>query len=179
MSKTTLWVFLAVFLILLAAVLLWFLLRARDIDGPRLIERYGESDENPVLLIDYCVKTLATVNGDGYRETVLYQWKDGACEVHYYSKYEGDEEETHRGFSVDSAVLEEAYRIISKNRISVWKDRRYAPGPDGTQYILKFRTEDGTYIRVSSDNMPEDGQAILAQVKACLDRYALEENLLP
>ncbi|MDO4976861.1 MAG: hypothetical protein Q4E53_06325 [Eubacteriales bacterium] len=136
----------------------------------------AKHEEDIIMLIDYCKRTLATVGGDGYDETVLYQKKDGSCELHYYSKYEGDEVEAHSAYSVDQAVIEEAFDIIEKNKISNWNDEYDNIGLDGGEYILKFRTEDGGYIRATSNNMPENGISIMSSVAHCLDRYVDKEN---
>ena len=130
------------------------------------------------MLIDFCKKTVGTSGGDGYSETVLYQNEDGSCEVHFYSRYEGDVEETHSVYTVDKAVIDDAYEIIDRNNIASWNETRYGPGMDGAVYVLKFRNEDGVYVRVSSENMPEDGLDIMCSVNNCLNRYVKEELAL-
>lgn len=124
------------------------------------------------LLVDYIRRTVATAGGDGYSETVLYLNSDGTAQVHFYSRYEPEEKEHHTAYSVDSAVIEEVYAIISDERISSWNDRKYLPGPDGAVYVLKYRTADGEYIRVSSDSMPEDGIGIIGKINTVMGSYA-------
>lgn len=157
--------------VILAAVLVCVLTRGKSVRVP---EPFPASDEegDRILLIDYCVKTVATVGGNGYRETVLYQNKDGSCEVHYYSRSEDEPEESHAAYRVDPTVVADAYALISRNRIGSWNEKKYGPGPDGTQYVLKYRDNGGECIRVTSDNMPEDGIPVLREIKACLDSYA-------
>ena len=36
------------------------------------------NDRKPVMLIDYCHRTVVTVGGDRYKEVVLYKNSDGA-----------------------------------------------------------------------------------------------------
>lgn len=168
-------------LIVTAAVIIIITVCSRHIDGPSLRNDFSDSDGDKVMLIDYCKKTVATVGGDGYRETVLYQNRDGTCEVHYYSKFVYDEVESHSGYTVDSKVIEDAYAIINRHAIVTWNDRKFGSGPDGAVYILKFRGNNGEYTRVTSNNCPENGISVMSDVVACLRDYADEgekiENL--
>ena len=153
---------------------LFFILRGRT-PSKAVVQDAGNAGEREQnMLIDFCKKKVATVGGNGYSETVLYQNADGSCEVHYYSRYDGDTEETHSAYPVDRSVIEEAYGIINKNGIAGWNDKRYGPGPDGTVYILKFRADNGEYIRVTSDNMPENGIEIVCSVNECLSSHVKE-----
>lgn len=144
------------------------------IDGPGLINGFGDEEE-PVMLIDYYTAIVGTVGGDGYDETVLYQNKDGSCEIHYYSKYESDEEESRRVYRADEKVIEEAYDIINKNKMTEWNDKYKDSCIDGAVYSLTFRNNEGEYVKVSTDSMPEDGINIMGEVAVCMDTNAIEE----
>lgn len=145
------------------------------IDGPGLINGFEDGEEQ-VMLIDYYSAVVATVGGDGYDETVLYQNKDGSCEIHYFSKYESDEEESHRVYRADPEVIEAAYDIINKNDMASWNEKYDGPGLDGGYYSLKFRNNEGEYVKVSSDSMPEDGINLMGEVAVCMDTHAIEEK---
>lgn len=158
------------FLAAAAAVMVVFMVNKNenDIKGSELINGYTDKDEEQVLLVDYCKKTVATVGGDGYSETVLYQNRDGSCEVHFYSKYEYDKAEKHSGYTVDPAVIEAVYKIINDNKIMQWNDKYNSFGMEGAEYVLKFRGNGGEYIRCTSEHMPDDGLSIMGSVNALL-----------
>lgn len=133
-------------------------------------ELIGEDGEK-TLLIGYTSRRTGTAGGDGCSSTVLYLNGDGTAEVHFFSRYEPDEKESHTAYAVDPSVIEEAYTIISENGISSWNEKNYVSALDGGGYELMFRTVPGEYVRVSSDCMPEDGPRIMGEVAACLARY--------
>ena len=178
MKKSCIIIIVLCVVLALSAALYFFKFRG-TVDGPKLIHGFSEADGQQVMLIDFCKKTVATVGGDGYSETVLYQNRDGSCEVHYYSKYEGDTKESHSAYSVDKAVIAEAYEIINQNKIAAWNEKYNGPGMDGAIYVLKFRTNSGDYIRATSDNMPDDGIAILYSVNDCMNSFVKEDAVLP
>lgn len=178
MFKNWIAVIAAAVLLLAAAGILIFLSRSR-IDGPALIRGFREDESDPVMLVDYCVKTVATVGGDGYRETVLYQHRDGSCEIHYYRMYDADSEEAHSAYSADGPVIAKVYAIINREHIADWNDRKYSRGPHGIQYVLKFRGSDGEYVRVTSDSIPKDGIEVFQKVGECLSAHAGEKIDLP
>ena len=82
-------------------------------------------------------------------------------------------------YLVDKAVIEEAYAIITKNREST-RNKKGILGNfgaiAGAVHILKFRNEDGTYTRVTSNSMPAHGLRIMREVKDCLAGYVREKN---
>ena len=177
MNKINKWILAAILILAAAAAVMVVLMvnkNENDIKGSELINGYTEKDEEQVLLVDYCSKTVATVGGDGYSETVLYQNRDGSCEIHFYSKYEYDKEEKHRGYSVDPAVIDAAYDIINEKKMILWNEKYDSFGLEGAEYILKFRGGSGEYIRCSSDHMPDDGLSIMSSVNALLIDYVNE-----
>ncbi|MBO2516493.1 MAG: hypothetical protein CW338_04335 [Clostridiales bacterium] len=129
-----------------------------------------EPGEEPVLLIDYCRRTVATVGGDGYDETVLWLYPDGSTQVHHYDWYEYYEgEEHHTWYTVDNAVIADAYALIAKYDFAGWKNRTdLLPGMCGGQVILKYLTPEGDIVRVSTDSAPEEGQAQMYDVIRCV-----------
>lgn len=137
----------------------------------------GELTES-VMLVDFCRRTVATVGGDGYSEVVLYETPEGETQVHFYSRYEGDEEESHRAYRAADGVKEKAYELISRYGMAGWNDEEHGPGMTGAIVVLKFRCADGSYIRVSSDNMPDDGAGMMYDVRACLTEGLTEDDLI-
>ena len=145
-----------------------------NIDGAKLINGFTDADGQQVMLVEYSKQTVATVGGDGFAKTILYQNTDGSCEVHFVSSNDGDEKETRTAYSVDSAVIGEVYDIINSSSMSAWNGKYSGTGLDGAVYSLTFRTNDGGYVRASSDNMPEDGISIMDSVCSVMESYALK-----
>ncbi|MCR4611605.1 MAG: hypothetical protein K5644_06875 [Lachnospiraceae bacterium] len=145
--------------------------RLNKIYTPNLTVAEGEER---IMLVDYCHKTVGTNGGDGYNETVLYYTKDGKCEVHYFSQYEYEGEMSHSIYEVDNKVIEDVYKILRELDMASWnekyKNSKYVI--TGAAYVVKFRLNDGEYVRVTSDNMPEDGIRKAYNIAACLDEYA-------
>ena len=155
-----------IIIIIAAAVTIWRNTAAIDVPA--------NTGKDSVMLIDYCERTVATVGGDVYSETVLYQNRDGSCEVHYFSKYECDEEESHIYFPADEAVVKEAYSIISSSHMKKWNEKYDTSGLEGASYSLKFLTDNGEYITVTSDNMPDNGVGIMRSVENCISSFAVK-----
>lgn len=100
------------------------------------------NDRKPVMLIDYCHRTVATVGGDRYKEVVLYKNSGGSAELHFYEKRQSETKEAHMAYAVDKAVIEEAYALITKNRASTWSKKKIlgnVGAVTGAVNILKFR----------------------------------------
>ena len=170
-------VFLIGFLLILGAVFVPFPVRqtAPVTDAPQFAVVEFEPGDKPLMLIDYCRSTVATVGGDGCSEVVLWLYPDGSTQVHFYELYEDYEgEEKHTQYTVDSSVTGAAYALIEEYDFAGWAKRQdLLPGLDGARVVLKYRTQDGTYVRVTSDAAPEDGLSQMYDVCRCLTDCAL------
>lgn len=121
------------------------------------------------MLIDYYRATVATVGGDGYTELALY-YVDGAFELRRYEKADPEAEETVEVFAAPAAAYDECAAIIDECGFRGWKPGE-GVGIAGALYVVRFRDGDG-YVRVSSEDMPEDGAEKLRRVGAALAKYA-------
>lgn len=168
-------VFFIGFLLVLGAVFVPFPVQqiAPVPDAPRVAAVEFEPGDEPLMLIDYCRSTVATVGGDGYSEVVLWLYPDGSTQVHYYDWYEDYEgEERHMAYTVDPAVAEDAYVLIGEYGFDGWETRKdLLPGMTGARITLKYRAADGTYVGVSTDRAPEDGAEQMRNVMLCITGY--------
>lgn len=133
--------------------------------------------EKEVVLIDYYRATVATVGGDGYKESVLYDRGGDSLLLRCYSKSFGSDE-TVVEYLVPRDALEECQKIIKKNKLNEWKDRDDLVAITGARVAVRFINDDGSRIRVSSEAMPENGKELMYEVGAALGRYARDEYRL-
>ena len=145
-------------------IVMIFLFADKPIDGPNLINGFTDKDDDKVMLVEYTSKRTGTYNNDGYQKTVLYQNKDGSCEVHFYAMNVGDEKEAHSAYRVEKQIISEVYKIINDNKLVKWNKKYKDFGLDGGYYSVRFRNSDGTYVTVDSDRMPDDGQRIMGSI---------------
>lgn len=128
-----------------------------------------------IMLIDYFHKTIATVGGDGYYEIVLCYYSDTKVKLSVYERYEGYDKEYCKNYIVPYEVADKCYEIIKKNKLREWNKRYDDLGIDGSVTVCKFRDDDGTYTRVSTDAMPDNGKDILGQIRQTMESYIKEE----
>ncbi len=162
-----------VMLSIIGGIIFYNYMKDKEIYTPDLTFAEGE---DKIMLVDYMRRTVGTNGGDGYRETVLYCTKDGNCEVHYYSKYDYDEAESHEQHEADKGVVEDVYNVIKKADMASWNDK-YKDSTNvicGAAYIVKFRDGHGDYIRVSSECMPDDGIELMGGVATVLNRHVMD-----
>ena len=101
-----------------------------------------ECIKNENLLFDYYEATVATVGGDGYDEYCLYKYTDSKLVLACYSKME-DEEEKMVFCIVDPSVLDECMDLV------------------------RFMSS-GELIRVTSDDMPDNGLEAFYEIENVL-----------
>lgn len=144
-------------------------------------EEITEGDE-PVMLVDYYTAVVATVGGDRSLERVLYAYSDEQVKLVVYTKEDG-EDEVSESYLVPYEAVKRCYEIIRKNKLNKWNDKYDGPAPTGSVTVVKFREDDGSYIRVSTDAMPSDGESIMDSIGSAMagyavDAYRIEENPL-
>ncbi len=120
------------------------------------------SDEN--MLFDYYEATVATVGGDEHKEYVLYRYDESRLILALYQKIE-DEEETMDYCMVPESVLDKCMKLVEQNKMSEWQK---GSGIDGKKLVVKF-VDNGTLKRISSDDMPEDGEKAFEGIREILD----------
>ena len=132
-------------------------------------------EEEEIMLIDYYCATVATVGGDGYDEYVLYSYSDSEAKLSVYSKHYGDEKETQTDYIVPYEAVDKCYEVIEKSRFREWEYMDNTYGITGAVVVVKFREDDNSYIRVSSEDMPDGGREALDSVGGVLSGYIRDE----
>lgn len=134
-----------------------------------------EDDKDLTLLVDYCRKTVATVGGDGYDETVLYRnGQTGEYSIHTYSKYVYMQKEKHRSFKAKEGVAEAVFKLIEDLKLADYKGKT-GFGLCGGEYVVKFRKGD-EIIRISTGNMGYEGLNALCSVGNMLASYIIPKD---
>lgn len=133
-------------------------------------EEEAADDSGLTILVDFCRKTVATVGGDGYDETVLYRDdKDGSLQIHTYSKYQYMPKEIHRSYKVKEGADTAAFALIEELKLAEYEGKR-GFGLCGGMYICKF-LKDGKLIRITTDNMGYEGPSAIIAVGNLLGEY--------
>ncbi len=130
-----------------------------------------------VMLIDWYSKTVATVDGGGFNEIVLFEHSDTELKLSFFSKDE-DSDETRRDCIVDKKALTDCLEIINRFRLGEWSKLNNPTSLSGVVKVVKYRTENGGYIRVSSDKMPEDGERAFDELEKALKKHCKKSSEL-
>ncbi|MBR1732008.1 MAG: hypothetical protein IJ725_06215 [Ruminococcus sp.] len=126
------------------------------------------------MLVDYYTATVATDGGDNSRELVLYYYSDTEVRLSVFYKSDGEDERRYN-YIVPREALEKCQEIIKKYKLKDWNDKYEDTGLDCGVTVVKFRQDDGSYIRVSTDCMPDNGEAKMDEIGALLSGYAQDK----
>ncbi len=118
---------------------------------------------NENMVFDYYEAVEATVGGDESTEYVLYEYDDTQLILARYNKEE-DSEETMDYCLVSSSVLDDSMELVRKYKMANWKK---GTGLRGMTYVVRFMN-DGEMVRISSDDMPEDGSEAFNAIREVL-----------
>ncbi len=142
------------------------------------IYRPGEdnpSDTEGNLLFDYYAAPVAVV-GEAYYDEVTVNEVGGAIYINVYGgDTSGEGETVHSAYKASPTVMNDVMDAVYKYKMESWN------GSDllaiaGAIYVCKFPGDDGELVRVSSENMPEDGKGAFSEVYSVLCGYVIEEN---
>ncbi len=129
------------------------------------------------MLVNYYCAPAATEDGGGYYELVLSSCdKPEMAVLERYIKDGEGLKETKTCFLVPYDAVTRCMRIINDNKLSVWNE---AEGfcTEGFKQVCKFWDGEG-YVRVSSDNMPINGDSVLNEICAVIEGYLSEDHLM-
>ena len=125
-----------------------------------------ESEINPDNMeFDFYEKTVATDGGDGHDEYVLYERDEGAGMILARYIKEGDEDEKMSCCLVPEQTWDSCMYITRSHGMAEWKD---GSGLEGAYFVLKFPDGKGGMVRITSDEMPEDGMEAIGYIKDVL-----------
>ena len=120
------------------------------------------------MVFDYYEATVGTVGGDGHDEFVLYRKPNGVMLMAKYSQW-GDAAESCRACVMTDSALYDCLELVDKYKMRKWNEQD-GLAITGAAYVVKFREADRT-VRVSSENMPEDGQRAFGEIETTLAKY--------
>lgn len=103
----------------------------------------------------------------GYYEITLCAHSDTQLQLDVYEREHEGADERQKTYYVPAASLNEVYRVIDRYAMKNWNSGKGSGGGPGVYYVCKFY-RNGELVRVSSDQMPEDGRDAFAELKALL-----------
>lgn len=105
---------------------------------PTQMGKLSPVDETLTMLAEYCIKTVATVGGDGYTEWVLNRRADGNLQLDYYRNYMGYEEEVHQSCPAPADTWDKILTIKEKYNLQNPPAERNI-GMCGGERLVKIR----------------------------------------
>jgi len=144
----------------------------------------GDKNENNIkalptgtMLID-CYRTEKTADDSGYFELVLYTTENSnMLRLSVYSKDNKDTDENHTDYLVPYEAAESCYKIIEKHHLNRWNDMKNTVSADGILTVCKYYSN-GEYVRVSTEEMPQNGTEILDSIADVMSSYAKDKFLI-
>ncbi len=128
------------------------------------------------LLVDYYDSVVGTDGYDSYKEMVLTYVDRFEAKLEYHSGYLSGEDETYVSYRVPYSAVEDCYAVIEEEGFRTWRDRDDLMPIDGALMSLEYRDgDDESYVKVSSEAMPEDGERSFGKIAAALYPYMLDE----
>jgi len=136
--------------------------------GARTDKTEGElqmSEEKKVMLADYYERAAGTADEQPYYELVLYTQDADYLLLEQYQNG-GTDRETVKQYTVSKDVYAKVMDVVKTNDLASWNETG-SESAEGVYRVVKYY-DNGTYIRVSTDRMPEDGQSAFNAVKQVL-----------
>ena len=91
---------------------------------------------------------------------------------------DADSDETCVSYLVPYEAVDRCYEVIKKGKFAKWNEKYSDTALDGGMTAVKFRNDDGSYTRVSTDAMPDDGLRQMGEIAAIIRGYIRDENLM-
>ena len=133
-----------------------------------------ETQPDSEMLVDYYTAVVGTDGFDSHYELVLSSAQDGKAKLEVINK-EPEKEETRVTYLVPYEAVDRCYEVIDSAKMRKWDKIGKDDPIDGAQTVVKFKDNNGSYIRVSTDKMPENGEQSMNRIKTILAEYALPE----
>ena len=129
------------------------------------------------MLVDYYQSTSAIEN-DGYCELVIYTTESaGTVKLCIFTRDSADADEICTTYLVPYKAAQDCFDIINKHRLDSWDSMEDTTSLDGALTVCKFYSG-GSYIRVSSEKMPSDGEKILGSISNVMQTYATADRIV-
>lgn len=132
------------------------------------------------LLFNYYSAPIAIIGEALYEEITIEQNNNGSLYLHLYAGNRSKGTTTnHSIYKTDAESLNEVMNIVRRYQISEWNQKR-GIGMTGRLLVVKFHTDNGKMIRVSSENIPyeyvEKVMQIFQAIAHSLRSHIKEEN---
>ena len=128
----------------------------------------GDIDYEQTLLFDYYTAPAAIVGEAFYNETTVNRGSDG---LYYVNTYRGSRDKGtttyHATFAAPDGLLDDLMGVVNEYKMDEWNDGD-GVGLDGAIKVVKFRDTANKLVRVSSEQMPENGEEAFGKVAEIL-----------
>ena len=131
-------------------------------------------NEEPVMLMDYFEKVVGTPMDMGHYELVIRSFDEKYLLLEELVKAEGSDNETKKTYKVPYNLKNEIMKIVEDEKMDKWNERNDMHGIVGKLYVFKYLQKD-TYIRDSSEHMPENGVKVFNCIKSIISKYLSDE----
>ncbi len=121
--------------------------------------------EKKTMLADYYERAAGTADEQPYYELVLYTQDADHLLLEQYENG-GTDRETVTQYTVAKDVFAQVMDAVKTYDLAKWNETG-SESADGVYRVIKYY-DNGTYIRVSTDRMPEDGLSAFDAVKQVL-----------
>ena len=126
-------------------------------------------DEPDVVIFDYYEKTVGTAGSEPYYEMVLYTYSEEEVRLTCYT-FDGASPETEVSYIIPLDSYLAAMEICDYYEMSDWNTWPEYKSIDGKLYVCKFYNGK-TLTRVSSEQMPENGDEAFTEIYHLLSSY--------
>ena len=132
--------------------------------------------ESEEMLVDYYTAIVGTVGGDRHTEYVLYAYSEEQVKLVVYSQEYGEEEQS-TAYLVPAEAADRCLEACKKNKLSKWEKMKNGTAITGGSTVVRYKDGD-SYVRASTENMPEDGKRKLDEIGIIIREYIDEEYRL-
>ena len=136
--------------------------------GAQTDKKEGEHqmpEEKEVMLADYYERMAGTADEQPYYELVLYTQDADHLLLEQYENG-GTDRETVKQYTVSKDIYAKVMDVVKTYDLASWNETG-SESAEGVYRVVKYY-DNGTYIRVSTDRMPEDGLSAFNEVKQVL-----------
>ena len=134
-------------------------------------------DTEGTLLFDYYEAPEAIV-GEAFYDEMTVNESEGMIFINVYggSRTEGTTT-SHSAYWAPDGLMDKLMRAVRKRKMDKWNDME-GWGITGAIRVVKFRNDDGSYTRVTSEHMPEDGQSAFDEIYSILCEAVAEAEFI-
>ena len=149
-----------------------------DHDATLRCEASAASVYNPYpageMVLDFY---YATEGSDSYNELVLYGYSSSEVTLCvYYGTVTGSE--TRTDYLIPIEVVNECFELIAQSGMEDWETLEEPTALEGQSIVCKYRKEDGSYVRASSEVMAPDGEAVFTQISKLLESCMTSQYII-